>query len=375
MGPRCITCERACKSFPLEHVVVFESKGSSVNNARSGRTHGLDVCLPMAEVESIVESRPGGKELLRSDSRLLRLLCAGRCWKIKSTDSERVLLFVKYTKSQLDEMKRVIQYAELDVKKLSAQKLQAAILNSFGNGHSNVPNCQRYLSESSLNYLKDELSLCVDMRSDGESVSYLLRYVEPIVQIVVQYFDENAPFSLDNNPILSDCLNLIRQFLELESDAPIHRIARAIPALAKLLTSMPYPYDEFYDVNVEDKMEAAKSLNLFLTKGTKMHRRMVVNAAVVSKFSRLLDGWNDDKSIAKVALLGLVNIVDQERFRVDTVVNEGGIQNLIALLESSDKVCVKSSLRLLVIASNKYIQTLLDCGLVAHLLRMVLSHD
>eukprot|EP00985_Skeletonema_marinoi_P024833 scaffold17648_cov70-Skeletonema_marinoi.AAC.1 len=272
-------------------------------------------------------------------------------------------------------MKRVIQYAELDVKKLSAQKLQAAILSSFGNGHSIAPNCQRYLSGSSMEYLKDELGLCVDTRRVGESVSDLLRYVEPIVQIVVQYFDENAPFSLDNNPILSDCLNLIRRFLELESDAPTHHISRAIPTLAKLLTSMPYPHDEYYEENVEDKMEAAKSLNLFLTKGTKMHRRIVVNAGVVSKFSRLLEGWNDDKSIIKVALLGLVNILDKERFLVDTVVKEEGLQKLIALLESSDNVCVKSSLRLLVIASNEYIQKMLDGGLVAHLFRMVLSHD
>ena len=45
------------------------------------------------------------------------------------------------------------------------------------------------------------------------------------------------------------------------------------------------------------------------------------------------------------------------------------------ILDSSDNVCVKSSLRLLVIASSTHIQTFLDRGLVPHLFRMVLSSD
>ena len=81
-GDSCTTCQRACKSFPLASVVAFECNGSSISNARSGRPYGLDVCLPVAEVERIIESRPGGKELLRSDARLLRLLGSGRRWEL-----------------------------------------------------------------------------------------------------------------------------------------------------------------------------------------------------------------------------------------------------------------------------------------------------
>jgi hypothetical protein len=68
---QCATCIRACKSFPLESVARFHCDGSSDENARSGRAFGLDVCLSMTQIESIVESRPGGKELLHSDERLL----------------------------------------------------------------------------------------------------------------------------------------------------------------------------------------------------------------------------------------------------------------------------------------------------------------
>ena len=52
----CETCLRACQSFPLKSVAEFECRGSSENNARSGRTYGLDVCLERAQVESIIES-------------------------------------------------------------------------------------------------------------------------------------------------------------------------------------------------------------------------------------------------------------------------------------------------------------------------------
>lgn len=372
MGHDCSTCQRACNSFPLESVVEFESKGSSVSNARSGRKHGLDVCLPIAEVESIIENRPGGKELLLSDSRLLRLLGSGRRWQVKSNDSDRALLIVKFTETQLDEIKRVIQYAKLDVKKLSAPNLQKAILNSFGSGNSIPSKCQCYLSESSLTYLKDEVGLCIDCSVFDGNVSGLLEYVKPIVGILVQFFNENEPPCYDNIVILSDCLRLIRQFLELEKNAPNQHIATAIPTLARLLMSTP-SYD--YEVKLQDKMEAAKSLNIFLTKGNKLHWRMVVNASVVSKFSRLLDGCNGDKSIINFALTGLVNIIDKERHHVDTVVNEGGIPKLITILDSSDNVCKNCSLRLLVIASSNHIQMLLDRGIVPCLFRMALSPD
>ena len=41
----CETCLRACKSFPLESVLHFDSRQSSAALAISGRLHELDVCL------------------------------------------------------------------------------------------------------------------------------------------------------------------------------------------------------------------------------------------------------------------------------------------------------------------------------------------
>ena len=61
----CETCLRACRSFPLKSVVEFECRGSSSTafGHRIRRTHGLDVCIERAQIESIIESRPGGERI------------------------------------------------------------------------------------------------------------------------------------------------------------------------------------------------------------------------------------------------------------------------------------------------------------------------
>ena len=117
----CSTCIRAAKHFPLESVMSFECRGSSSGNACSGRTFGLDVCLSTSQLDNIIESR-GGKATLLSTDRLLRRLSNGFRYEIGG------LSFVKYRKCQLEEIKRVIAYADLNVKEISAEVLHNAIL-------------------------------------------------------------------------------------------------------------------------------------------------------------------------------------------------------------------------------------------------------
>ena len=191
-GADCETCRRACKSFPLESVIHFESRQSSISNACSGRSYGLDVCLDKAQIESIIESRPGGKDLLRTDERLLRLLGSGRLYKIESENGEHALHIVKYKTTQLEEIKRVIAYAELDVKKLSTHMLQEAILKSFGKeGGSIPPKNQRHLSDASLVYLIDEIGLCVDKEGFGGSLSDLVEYAQQLASLLSQMLDDD----------------------------------------------------------------------------------------------------------------------------------------------------------------------------------------
>ena len=92
--------------------------------------YGLDVCLEKMEVESVIKSQPGGPKLLRSDERLLWPLGNGIHYQIGARD-EKALHVVKYRKEQLDKIKRVIAYAELNVKQIPPTKITDAIMRSF----------------------------------------------------------------------------------------------------------------------------------------------------------------------------------------------------------------------------------------------------
>jgi hypothetical protein len=368
MGRDCTTCQRACKSFPLESVVAFESDGSSSNNARSGRPYGLDVCLPVAEIESIIESRPGGKELLRSDSRLLRLLGSGRRWDLKPDDnSGQALLIVKYTQAQLDEIKRVIQYAELDVKKLCPQKVHEAVSTSFLGGRSLPQNSQCYLSDESLLYLKDEVGLFIDTSRSRLCISSsdIRPYLKPIVNILVEYFDEQSISPFRYEAILSDCFKLLRRLLEFESDTAMEGVNDAIPCLVKALD---------FQTKEENQLEAASALGIIFAKGTEEQRKQVVDAGVIPKFTRILNSSED--SVTKIALLGLVDIlVGEKKEHVEAMVKAGGIPRLVEMLHSSDDVRVKGSHSLLIIAASDHIQDVIDAKAHDGLFRMILSDD
>ena len=241
----CKTCLRACRSFPLESVAEFECRGSSKSKGKAGRMYGLDVCLEKATLESIIESRPGGKELLRSEDRLPRLLGSGMLYKINSIDGEedvhKALYIVKYKQEELDEIKRVIEYAELDVKELSMQSLNNAIRSSFAINNGKIPPVgQCYMSESSISYLKD-LGLPINMTDFERPLADLIEYAQQIVWVLnqcdLEINEEANEVQRDHHQdITLDCLKLIGRFLlEVEDNPPINQIINVIPCLANWL--------------------------------------------------------------------------------------------------------------------------------------------
>ena len=366
MGTQCATCIRACKSFPLESVARFHSHGSSAENARSGRAFGLDVCLPIAQVESIIETRTGGKELLLSDERLFRLLESGRRWEIGDEDSGK-LVIVKYKKTQLDEMKRVITYAGLDVKKLPTDKLQAAVLKSFEKGTTLPPKMRCYLSEQSLLCLKDEVDLSIDVAEICGSTSEFLPSLKSVVNVLVQYYDEEALHNtterwFEYEDIVGDCFTLIRRFLELDKDALTQDdMNNVLPCLVKAL-------------NDTNRLEAVSSLGLIYANGSDKQRKMIINGGVISKFVGLLE--LSEESITKIALSGLVDILaDEKKGHVEAMVQAGGIAKLVSMLHSSDDLMVDKAQSLLVIAANHNIQKVIDAKGHEGLFRIILSDD
>ena len=91
----CEVCKRACRSFPLDQVVKFDNEGSSAGSVSlfsCKKTPCLDVCLSRSVIESIVEERPGGKDILRSNARLLHLLGRGSSDEIRSDDGQSLFI-------------------------------------------------------------------------------------------------------------------------------------------------------------------------------------------------------------------------------------------------------------------------------------------
>ena len=355
----CKTCIRACKSFPLQSVVEFECRGTSVGNAQSGRMFGLDVCLDRAQIESIIESRPGGHELLYSDARLMRLLGNGRRYVM--SDERKSLYVVKYKQEELEEIKRVIEYAELDVKKLSMRKVSNAVMKSFTkeeNGQIPSKN-QRFFTKGSLDYLVKDIGLPIDREDFDRPSLGLLEDIPLITKGLWENFDQTDEDDEDDEEEANDVYVANPKYIDIEIDCLklIHRLIKyggrqAMEKIAQTPTvNLLVKYLGFAD---SYKMEAAICLYTILKvplNSSTYHRQiqMVIDAGAVPLFVKMLDFRLD--SIAKVAVLSLACMICHQTKTVGKVVNAGGIPKLLSLLDSKEVVCVGSSLRLLVTAA------------------------
>jgi len=352
----CETCLRACKEFPVQSVVEFECRRSSTNNVSSGRMYGLDVCLDRAKIDSIIMSRPGGKELLHSKDRLLRLLGRGRKYRI---DVQGTLHFVKYKQEELDEIRRVIRYAELDVKKLSMESVSNAIMNSFATG-DRIPSRNRcILSEASLDYLANEIGLPID-RADLETD--FMTHIQQFVWVLMQCHesDMNERFC-QYTDIEIDCLKVVRRYLEVNTSS-VQEVVELIPCLVNSMTN-----------SQEMKLEAAHSLKDIFAKGTDEDRKTIVSEGAVTLFTDMLDSAKDN--LVKVGLLSLVEIATKGTSdNVDIIAELGAIPKLIKLLDSKQKDCVNSSLQVLV-AAKDHIKVHNHTTLLHHVIRIMNIED
>ena len=360
-GDSCETCIRACKQLPLESVVAFDCRGTSSSNGMSGRLHCLDVCVERAKLESIIESRPGGSELLRSNGRLLRLLGSGRRYTIAS-DEGKSLYIVKYSDEDLQEIKRMIEYANLDVKKLPIQEVSNAIMRSFtGNGCSIIPpKEQRYISEESLDYLTNQIGLTIDKDYFERPLADLLLHAKQFAWVLLQGYNPTNDATMDyHSAIEIDCLKLIRHFLEVDSKSPaLLQYPDLIPCLVGLL-----------GVINENRLDAAYSLKCILEYGTEENRKAVIDAGALSSLSSMLRSPKD--CIVEVALLLLVDIATKgTKVHIEAIANNTIIPQLIGLLDSEhDVVC---SLKMLV-AVKDHIQehSHRRSSLFPHLIRLM----
>ena len=362
----CEICTRACQRFPLTSVAEFECRGSSMNNAQSFRMFGLDVCLEQAQVENIIESR-GGKDLLRSEKRLLHLLGRGRRYVVTGEEEgKKALHIVKYKEEELDEIKRAIEYASLDVKKLHSTTITNAIMRSFAlDGNRLMPlEEQCYISETSLDHLIDKLCLPISKKDFERPLADLMKHTEKIVCVLNQCdaevndegTEEETEFYED---LRLDFLKLIRRFLEVENNPPIELVAsNGATCLINCLVGATE--DSIY------QLEAAHSLMNILVKGTDGNKKMVVDAGTIASFSRLLESSKD--CIVEVSLLSLFEVATNGT--IDDITTNA-IQRLVEILDSKDKNdWVEKSLRVLV-ASKDHIKDNMNASLLPPLVKIM----
>jgi hypothetical protein len=357
----CETCLRACKSFPLESVLHFESQQSSTALAISGRMHELDVCLNKSTIESVIESRPGGHELLCSDQRLLRLLGSGRHYQIAADDGE-VLHLVRYNHEQLVEIKRVIEYAELNVKDIPFPNVTAAILRSFATHNRALlpPSTRRYLSPLSIEHLTSKIGLPIDAKDFEMPPENIIKHFLPTIASILVASEDDNDFSYEFTGIEPHCLRLISDFLEI-SDTLCHQIDVVIPCLVRCLRG---------DLLCLDY--AVSSLMNIIVKGTPKQRDRIVGAGGITPLIQCLESTKD--SVVKAAVQALTKIViGGSKYIREKVVTNETVPRFVQLLDSKHDICVESSLSLLVTATKSHVIGMSDRGLIPPLTRIMKS--
>jgi len=352
----CETCLRACKSFPLESVLHFESRQSSTSHAYSGRLHELDVCLNKSEIESVIESRPGGHELLRSDERLLRLLGSGRHYELPADDGE-TLHIVSYSDDQLVEIKRVIEYAELSVKEISPLKITAAILRSFKTDNRALlpPSTRRYLSPLSIEHLTSKIGLPIYAKDFEVLPSNIIEHFLPKIGLILA--DEESD---EFDGIEAHCLRLISDFLAV-TDTLCQQIDELIPGLVQRLRG-----------NLLCLEYAVSSIMNIIIKGTPKQRNRIVGTGGITPLIQCLESSKDSVVIASLQSLTKIVIGGSKYIREKVVTNET-VPRFVQLLDSDHDICVESSLCLLVTATKSHVIGMSGKALIPPLTRIMKS--
>ena len=362
--PQCETCLRLCRSLPLESVVNFESRGSSKGKALAKRPYAVDVCLSREQIEFVVETRPGGAAMLKSQGRVLQLLGSGSRYEVVS-DEGASFIVVKYKQAELDEIVRVIQYTETDLKKLSEDEVVGAIMKSFAtNEDGPVPDGNKcYLSEVSYDGLT-ELKIPLpekDIFYRTLDNNILLKHLPQLACVV----EQRLSFNTEYRDIEIDTLRLIRRLLEIEQNPPIQQIVSRL-SLVQGLIKVRYP--------VESLMEAATSLKIILARGTVEHRKILMDANITSTFMGLLHYLAGPQLL--LAVEGLVHIVNGgSNDTIEELVRLRATSYLVRVLGSKQDGVIEGSLNVLAAIAKGHTKEVIDEGTLPHVLRILNESD
>mmetsp|Transcript_31273 Transcript_31273/g.65884 ORF Transcript_31273/g.65884 Transcript_31273/m.65884 type:complete len:668 (+) Transcript_31273:211-2214(+) len=321
----CPSCQLACKNWPLEHVINFNNEGSSQWTKREFaccRPNCLDVCLTRDQIESIIETRSGGHDLLHSESRLLYLLGQGSRYDIYSDDGT-LFYYVEFFAEDYDDMERAIKVADLDVKELTREDVSKALMRSFASKDDPdwiPPKSQCYLGRDILRYLKKCLKLPI---YEEDWLDELVTNKQNLPQIIKVLKVERS----GNIMIQVDCLFLLSQLLV---DVPT--IQQAIDmGILPLLVDFLNPQNKLVIM-----VNAAKAVYKICIYGTVAHAQALMETGVIPKLVHHLS--LADEVVAQNIALALASLASKSTFCRDAALRAEIMPPLLRLLKSSNQL-------------------------------------
>jgi hypothetical protein len=248
----CQCCRRAVKSWPIKSVAAFECGGSSSDQIASGRSYDLNVCIDRQELvrllwvltsihgcnisvtnpffsqERILAARPGGHELLHSKFRLFNLLGKGRREII---DKNGLVCIAYYTEDQLSEIKRAVNYANINAFDLDPREMTQCMVKSlYSEMLFPTPSSFRtcLLSVKARDELNADLGLTFDDEDAGQFQFMALSCLKFMVDAIENHtYDEE---------IAEECLSFLHRLVSIPNP-PIREIvdSNAVPRMLELI--------------------------------------------------------------------------------------------------------------------------------------------
>ena len=224
------------------------------------------MCLARSQIESIVESRPRGKNLLNSNARFLHLLGRGSRYEIPS-DNDAPLFVVLYSEREINELKRVIEYAQSDVKSMESEGLIRSIMRSFAKGDRGPtpPKNRCFLSKKSISQLRD-IGLPIHRKDFFGTVMNNRNNLPQIAKAIMS----------DNGSILDDCVFLLRHLLsEIDFNSPIIQQVIDLGVVPRLVCLLER------DDNPAVQQDVVETLGEMAWNGTSTQAEAVVKAGII----------------------------------------------------------------------------------------------
>ena len=319
----CPSCQLACKTWPLEHVIKFNNKGSSRWNKgifEQRRPNTLDVCLTRDQIETIVKGRSGVEEMLCPERRLLHLLGNGRLHIIRSDDDGSPFYIVQFSQKDVDKLKEEV--TKLNGKQLSQEDVTNAIMKSFSiDGAPTPPKSRCYLGRQSSRKI-NKIGLPV-LNGTLVTNNINLPHIIKVVKV------EEGPRLLE---MQRDCLYLLNQILQQQGN---------VVAVQHVIDSELMPNIVNIHLNEKHMKIASAIIGYIVETGPATVIDSVIELGVIPKLVHLLvqnqnAGSNNDISAALFIMKSVELIAQRSTLLRDIVLTKELSLPLKTMMEKSE---------------------------------------